>query len=144
MNDSEITRYAEFCQFRKEIRHPGACLIVGIDVAKDPHHAFFGNAFGRTLLRRLIFENNATGFQRLLERAGQLQRQHGLSRAKQNNNKVKPHIPIGSRGKPADTAHFEASRLVGGRRLLKQKPLVASPPASLRISGYRLKPNSSD
>ena len=80
MNDSETTRYAEFCQFRKQIRHSGAYLIVGIDVAKDPHHAFFGTAFGRTLLRRLIFENNAAGYQRLLERAGQLQRQHGLSR----------------------------------------------------------------
>jgi transposase len=80
MNRSETTRYDEFCQFRKEIRHSGAYLIVGIDVAKDPHHAFFGNAFGRTFLRRLVFENNAAGYQRLIERAGQLQRQHGLCR----------------------------------------------------------------
>ena len=80
MNESEVTRYEKFCQFRAEIRASGNHLIVGIDVAKDRHHAFFGTAFGQTLLRRLLFDNNRAGFKRLIERASQLQIAHGLDR----------------------------------------------------------------
>ena len=35
MNESEVTRYEKFCQFRAKIRASGNYLIVGIDVAKD-------------------------------------------------------------------------------------------------------------
>jgi transposase len=42
---------------------------VGIDVAKDKHYAFFGTATGKTLLRRLVFENNLEGFRKLLVQA---------------------------------------------------------------------------
>jgi transposase len=56
-------------------------VIVGIDVAKDRHHAFFGTANGRTLLKRLVFDNNQAGFEKLLERTGQLQEQNGLARS---------------------------------------------------------------
>ena len=80
MNTKEATRYAQFSQFRKQIRGSRDYLIVGIDVAKDRHHAFFGTATGRTLLRRLIFDNTAQGFSRLIERSGQLTRQFGLQR----------------------------------------------------------------
>jgi transposase len=49
---------------------------VGIDVAKDRHHAFFGTANGHTLLRRLLFDNNRAGLDKLLahwlQRQGQL------------------------------------------------------------------------
>lgn len=31
-------------------------MIVGIDVAKEKHYAFFGTAMGKTLLRRLVFD----------------------------------------------------------------------------------------
>ena len=58
MNENEVIRYEKFCQFKAEIRSSGNYLIVGIDVAKERHHAFFGTATGRTLLRRLIFDNN--------------------------------------------------------------------------------------
>ena len=53
---------------------------MGIDVAKDRHHAFLGTATGRALLRRLLFDNNQLGFNRLIERACQLQIAHGLDK----------------------------------------------------------------
>ena len=39
---------------------------MGIDVAKDNHHAFFGTANGNTLLKRLVFGNDLEGFEKLL------------------------------------------------------------------------------
>lgn len=78
---SEATRYAEFCQFRQEIRGSSKHLIVGIDVAKDRHRVFFGDATGHSLLRRLTITNTRAGFEQLLERADQVQRQHGLPKA---------------------------------------------------------------
>jgi hypothetical protein len=51
----DIERYDRFCKLRSEIRGSNKHLIVGIDVAKDKHHAFFGTAQGKTLWRRLIF-----------------------------------------------------------------------------------------
>ncbi len=80
MNENETTRYAQFCQFKKEIRGSQDYLIVGIDVAKDKHHAFFGTATGKSILRRLIFDNNARGFSTLVERADQFIRQFKLKR----------------------------------------------------------------
>ena len=59
-------RIDKFRQLKQEIRGSGEHLIVGIDVAKDRHNAFFGTATGKTLLKRLIFENNQAGFEKLL------------------------------------------------------------------------------
>ena len=80
MKQDNATRYQQFCQFKIQIRASREYLIVGIDVAKDKHHAFFGMATGRTLLRRLIFNNNREGFEQLIKRCGQLQQEHGLSK----------------------------------------------------------------
>lgn len=80
MNESEVIRYEKFCQFKAEIRSSRDYLVVGIDVAKERHHAFFGTAAGRTFLRRLLFDNNQDGFKRLITRALQLQAEHGLSK----------------------------------------------------------------
>jgi hypothetical protein len=41
-------------------------LIIGIDVGKDKHYAFMGTATGKTLLKRLVFENNIKGCEKLL------------------------------------------------------------------------------
>jgi transposase len=79
MGTDEATRYEQFCQFKQQVRGSDSHLIVGIDVAKDRHHAFFGMPTGRTLLRRLIFDNSRDGFEQLTTRAEQLRRQHGLS-----------------------------------------------------------------
>jgi hypothetical protein len=58
MNVVDSIRLNEFRQLKKEIRGSKKHLIVGIDVAKESHKAFFGTATGETLLRRLVFENN--------------------------------------------------------------------------------------
>jgi transposase len=55
-------------------------LIVGIDIAKDRHHAFFGTATGKTLLRRLVFSNDHEGFRKLLDQGEALRVQHGLKK----------------------------------------------------------------
>ncbi|MDD5169244.1 MAG: IS110 family transposase [Syntrophales bacterium] len=73
-------RIAEFRQFREEIRGSKEYLIVGIDIAKEKHHAFFGTATGKTLLRRLIFDNTIEGFEKLLNKARTIQTDHGLQK----------------------------------------------------------------
>jgi len=55
-------------------------LVVGIDVGKDKHHAFMGSATGKSLFRKLIFENNIGGFSRLLKTADTIKSQNGLSK----------------------------------------------------------------
>ena len=61
MKHDNVNRYAAFCQFRREICGSAEYVIVGIDVAKERHHAFFGTATGQALLKRLLFDNNAGG-----------------------------------------------------------------------------------
>jgi transposase len=80
MNQEDRTRLEEFRQLRKEIRGSTEYLVVGIDVAKDKHHAFFGTAIGKTLFRRLVFENNLEGFRELLAQAEAMKVQAGLTR----------------------------------------------------------------
>lgn len=73
------SRLEDFKRIRNEIRGSAKYLIVGIDVAKDKHHAFFGTATGNTLAKRLIFENKREGFERLRTFAADLKNRHGLS-----------------------------------------------------------------
>ena len=80
MNEEDRTRLEEFRQFRKEIRGSAEYLLVGIDVAKDKHYAFFGTATGKTLFRRLVFENNLEGFRKLLAQAEAMKVQGGLKK----------------------------------------------------------------
>jgi transposase len=80
MEQTERNRLEEFRQLRQEVRHSEEYLIVGIDIAKDRHHAFFGTARGKTLLKRLVFSNDHEGFRKLLEQAEALRVQHGLKK----------------------------------------------------------------
>jgi transposase len=80
MNEVDLIRLEEFRQLKKEIRGSTEHLIVGIDVAKDKHNAFFGTATGKTLFRRLVFENDIEGFERLLTQVDTLKVQHGLKK----------------------------------------------------------------
>jgi transposase len=73
MNEVDGIRLEEFRQLKKEIRGSGEYLIVGIDVAKERHHAFLGTATGKTLVRRLIFENTIEGFEKLLSQVRTIQ-----------------------------------------------------------------------
>ena len=68
MNKNKTTRHEQFCQIQQEITGSDQYLVVGIDVAKDKHHAFMGTASGKTLLKKLIFENDLEGFGKLLQR----------------------------------------------------------------------------
>ena len=80
MNIEDTIRREQFCQIKDEIQGSDAYLIVGIDVAKDKHHAFMGSATGKSLLRKLIFENNLAGFGKLLERSQAIQTQNALGK----------------------------------------------------------------
>ena len=78
MDNHELTRLQQFRQFKKEIRGSERYLIVGLDIAKDQHHAFFGTATGQTLWKRWLFDNSQEGFQKLLLQTEALQVEHGL------------------------------------------------------------------
>jgi len=80
MNVEESIRLKAFRQLKKEIRGSKEYLIVGIDVAKEKHHAFFGTATGKTLLRRLIFENSIDGFEKLHARMEAIKVDHALEK----------------------------------------------------------------
>jgi len=80
MDEVNRNRLEEFRQLRKEIKHSEEYLIVGMDIAKDRHYAFFGTATGKTLLKRIVFSNDHEGFRRLLDQAEVLRVQHGLKK----------------------------------------------------------------
>ena len=80
MNNVDSIRLEQYRQIRKEIRGSSEYLIVGIDVAKDKHYAFFGTATGKTLLKRLIFENSIEGFEKLKTHEDNLKVRYGLDK----------------------------------------------------------------
>ena len=73
-------RLDDFRQLKKEIRGSKEHVIVGIDVAKDKHNAFFGTATGNTLLKRLVFKNDMEGFNRLLTYVEAVKFKHALEK----------------------------------------------------------------
>ena len=80
MDELDSNRLEGFRQLRQEVRHSEEYLIVGIDIAKDRHHACFGTATGGTLLKRLVFSNDDEGFTKLLDQAEVLRVRHGLKK----------------------------------------------------------------
>jgi transposase len=80
MDGRDNIRIKEFRQIKKEVRVSNEYLIIGIDVAKDKHYAFFGTATGKALFQKLIFENNMEGFGKLHARTEALKVQHRLSK----------------------------------------------------------------
>ena len=77
MNDATDS-LSLFRVMRSSVRGSEKHLLVGIDVAKCNHHAFFGTSNGRTLHKNLVFDNSTKGFESLLSLARDLQNQHGL------------------------------------------------------------------
>lgn len=67
-----------FKQMRASVRGSEKYLLVGVDVAKNNHHAFFGTPNGRTLRKNMVFDNCTKGFESLRTIARDLQNQHGL------------------------------------------------------------------
>ena len=80
MDGIDSIRLEKFRQIKKEIRGSKDYLIVGIDVAKEKHHAFFGTATGKTLLKRLIFDNSIEGFDKLRDQVEAIQKAQGLTK----------------------------------------------------------------
>ena len=94
MSNQEIIRRKQYCQIVQEITGSDQYLVVGIDVGKDKHHAFMGSATGKSLFRKLIFENNLDGFSRLLKTADAIKSQNGFSKF------VYGLVPTGNYHKP--------------------------------------------
>ena len=80
MDVRDYSRLEEYRQLKREIRGSKGHLIVGIDIAKEKHNAFFGTATGKTLLKRLVFENTRQGFEKLLLFTESIKVRHGLER----------------------------------------------------------------
>lgn len=78
--DSSCDRLNVFKNIRSSIRGSDECLLVGIDVAKNRHHAFFGTPKGRSLWKNLVFDNSVIGFEALRDLARDLQNKYGLNR----------------------------------------------------------------
>ncbi len=117
----DVSRFKQFCQFRSHIRGSKELLIVGIDIAKDKHHAFFGTAYGKTLWRRLIFTNDFIGYLRLVEQTELLLKQHRLKEV------VFGLEPTGNYHKPL--AHWLIQHdypvvLVGGKAVKDNRELL--------------------
>jgi len=77
----EADRLKLFRALRSEIRGSSEYLVVGIDVAKDKHHAFYGTANGKVLRKRFVFENRRAGFESLRALARDLAGQQGLDKS---------------------------------------------------------------
>jgi transposase len=80
MNEIKSNRIDEFRQFKQRIRGSTEELVVGLDIGKRKHHAFFGNANGKTVLKGLIVENSAEGFRHLLSQVGFYMQREGFRR----------------------------------------------------------------
>lgn len=77
MNDV-TDRLTLFRSLRNSVRGSEKYLLVGIDIAKNTHHAFFGTPNGRTVRKNLVFDNTVKGFESLRALVRDLQKQHGL------------------------------------------------------------------
>jgi transposase len=78
MQQFDRIRLAQFRQLKEEIRGSERYGVVGMDIGKEKHHAFFGTTRGKALLRRLVFENSLEGFEKLLGQAEAVRVGHGL------------------------------------------------------------------
>jgi transposase len=80
MNINEHSRLLMFRQMKDEIRGSEDYLLVGIDVAKDRHDAFFGSARGKTFLKKLAFDTTQEGFTKLCLHADAIRVRQGLKK----------------------------------------------------------------
>ncbi|MBW1682191.1 MAG: IS110 family transposase, partial [Deltaproteobacteria bacterium] len=80
MDVEDRIRLEAFGQLKREIRGSEKHLIVGIDIGKGKHNAFFGTATGKALFRRLVFTNDGDGFGSLLCHVEAVKRKHMLEK----------------------------------------------------------------
>lgn len=74
----QANRHVLFNELKSTIRGSEKYLLVGVDVAKNDHHAFFGTPNGKTLRKNLVFDNSINGFETLRSLARDIRNQHGL------------------------------------------------------------------
>jgi len=80
MNVDEVSRIKAFRQIRKEVRGTDKYLIVGIDIGKVKHYAFYRTSTGKTLKRRLVFSNDFGGIEMLMDIANGLKTDNNLEK----------------------------------------------------------------
>ena len=80
MNNNEDNRLKEFRQLKNAVRGSTEHLIVGIDIAKEKHHAFMGTATGKTLLKKLVFDNTREGFDTFCLHVNAIKTRYGLGK----------------------------------------------------------------
>jgi hypothetical protein len=80
MVQNDDSRLGEFRQLKNQIRGSTQHLVVGIDIAKDRHNAFFGTVSGKTLLRGFVFDNTKEGFEKLCFQSDILKKQQRLTK----------------------------------------------------------------
>lgn len=78
MSDKSV-RLQQFRDLRSSIRGSDSILVIGVDIAKEKHYAFFGTANGKTLWKKLIFDNSTQGFNKLLSMARDLTSHNQMS-----------------------------------------------------------------
>lgn len=76
----EKKRLEVFRSLRSEIRGSKDYLVVGIDIAKHKHHAFYGTATGEVCRKGFVFQNDRKGFDSLLQVAESLSERHALAK----------------------------------------------------------------
>jgi transposase len=70
--NNDTDRLTLFRSLKTSVRGSERYLLVGIDIAKNTHHAFFGTPNGRTLRKTV------KGFESLRTLVSDIQKQHGL------------------------------------------------------------------
>jgi transposase len=121
MNNVDSIRLEQFRQIRKEIRGSSEYLIVGIDVAKYKNYAFYGTARGKTLLKRMIFENSIEGFEKLFIHEESLKVSYGLDKV------VYGLEPTGNYHKPLGEHLIKCNRnvvLVSGAAVKNNRKMI--------------------
>jgi len=121
MDGVDGIRLERFRQLRKDIRGSKKHLIVGIDIAKEKHYAFFGTANGKTLLKRLVFENDLDGFKKLMTHVRAVKVQNDLDKV------VFGFEPTGNYHKPLAEHLIKCAQevvLVAGTAVKKNRELL--------------------
>ncbi len=121
MNDVDCIRLEQFRQIREEIRGSSGYLIVGIDVAKSKRYTFYETAMGKTLLKRMIFENSIEGFGKLRIQEDALKVRHGLEKV------IYGLEPTGNYHKPLGEHLIECCRnvvLVAGTAVKHNRKMI--------------------
>jgi len=75
----DVKRIDRLRQTKISIRGSNEHLIVGIDISKNKHYAFFGNANGKSFLKKFIFNNDLEGLSNLINKAETILQKYKLT-----------------------------------------------------------------